>query len=185
PRSRGKERISDRGPLLRPVRRRGPPGARSATRLARSHEGVLDSEALNPRYPRSRVLRANMEEARFRRPAIPLFVFFLATFAVSWTLFIASMALRRPGGSAATAADLLGVALYFAGVFGPALVALALTAREGGRSGVRALLARIAPNQAGARWYVFAILYMLSIKLAAALLHRILYGAWPVFGTTP
>jgi membrane protease YdiL (CAAX protease family) len=72
--------------------------------------------------------------------------------------------------------------MYLLGVFAPSLVALALTARARGRAGTLALLRRTIKWSVSARWYVFAVGYMVTIKLAAALLHRIAAGAWPVFG---
>ncbi len=75
--------------------------------------------------------------------------------------------------------------LYLLGVFAPALVALALTARADGRAGMLALLRRTVKWSVGARWYLFAIGYMAAVKLAAALLLRIATGAWPAFGQEP
>jgi len=37
----------------------------------------------------------------------------------------------------------------------------------------------------GVRWYVFAVGYMATVKLAVALLHRVVTGAWPRFGEEP
>ena len=64
-------------------------------------------------------------------------------------------------------------------------LALALTAHAEGRTGVVRLLARIGRWQVGGRWYVIAIGYMAATKLLAALTHRIVVGAWPMFGDTP
>ena len=36
-----------------------------------------------------------------------------------------------------------------------------------------------------ARFYLFAVTYLAVIKLTAAVLHRMVLGAWPVFGDTP
>ena len=58
--------------------------------------------------------------------------------------------------------------LFYLGVFSPAFVAVALTARHEGRSGVGALLGRLIQWRAGLRWYVFAPTYMAAIKLTAA-----------------
>jgi hypothetical protein len=44
---------------------------------------------------------------------------------------------------------------------------------------------RIGRWQVGARWYLFAIGYMAATKLLAALVHRLVMGAWPTFGDTP
>ena len=59
--------------------------------------------------------------------------YFVATFAVTWVSWglAGAIGLARPQS----------LPLVYLGVFAPALVALALTARQSGRSGVRALLA--------------------------------------------
>ena len=108
--------------------------------------------------------------------------FFLLTFAVTWTAWLAPAALATPGS-----ARFLGVGgpVFLLGVFAPAFVALALTAYGEGRAGVARLLARIGRWQVGARLYLFAITYMAATKLFAALTHRIAMGAWPTFGDTP
>jgi len=78
-----------------------------------------------------------------------------------------------------------GVVLVYLGTFAPALVALVLTLVRGGRAGVRALLVRVLPVAAPARWWAFALGYTAAIKLASALLQRLLTGHWPRFGTEP
>lgn len=103
-----------------------------------------------------------------------LLPFFLLTFAVTWACFFGSPALGGLGGP-----------LFLLGVFAPSLVALALTAHAEGREGVGALLGRILRWEVGVRWYVFALGYMAAVKLAAALVHRAVTGAWPRFGETP
>lgn len=76
----------------------------------------------------------------------------------------------------------LGYIIYFIGVFAPALVAIFLSWREKGKKAVGALLMKImkAPNDW--RWYVFAVGYLVIIKLLAAIIHRIITGQWPLFG---
>jgi CAAX protease family protein len=113
-----------------------------------------------------------------------LLSFFALTFAVTEACFIAAAALarNRPSGAGLGA----GInALILLGVFTPALVALGLTARAEGGAGVSGLLSRLFRWEVSARWYVFAIGYFAAIKLAVALVHRVLYGAWPRFGDTP
>ena len=107
-----------------------------------------------------------------------LIVFFVLTFAVTWTLFI-SVAAAIP------ATTVPGHVLVLLGTYAPGIVALALTARQTGRDGVRALLARILIANVAAKWYVFAVSYIVFVKLGAALLHRLITGAWPAFGTEP
>jgi membrane protease YdiL (CAAX protease family) len=113
-----------------------------------------------------------------------LLKFFSLTYIMSWILWIAGAALlrvsSRPSGFMAIAGF-----LYLLGVFAPALVALALTARADGRGETMALLRRTMKWSVSARWYVFAVGYMAAIKLAAALLLRIGTGAWPAFGQEP
>ena len=108
--------------------------------------------------------------------SLPLF--FTATFAVAWAFFI-------PVAAAIPHSGVLGSMLATLGAFAPSLVALALTARDEGQPGVRALLARTVQGGVPARWYLFAIGYTAAVKLCVALLHRAFTGAWPRFGTLP
>ena len=105
---------------------------------------------------------------------MPAFV--VLTFALSWSLWFASGATSPSGPNPA---------LFLLGVFAPGIVALGLTALAGGRAAVLALLRRLVDWEVPARWYVFAISYMLVIKLSAALVHRVAFGAWPAFGQEP
>lgn len=116
------------------------------------------------------------------RPALGGMVWFVAlVFALTWAVWLAVARLAGPG--------LTGVfggtgPLFLLGVFSPALVAIALTAREHGRPGVSRLIARIGRWKVDARWYVFAIVFMPATKLLAAIIHRAATGAWPPFGET-
>lgn len=111
---------------------------------------------------------------------VALVGFFLLTFALTWAAWLA-MELAAPGHRAFA----VGGPVFLLGVFAPGLVALALTAHAEGRPGVVRLLARIGRWQVGGRWYAIAIGYMAATKLLAALTHRIVVGAWPLFGDTP
>lgn len=102
-----------------------------------------------------------------------LLTFFSLTYALAWACWIVASPLP-PGPPRAM--------LYLVGVFSPALVALGLTARTQGRTGVQALLRRLLEWRVNARWYVFAVAYMAAIKLISALIHRVGTGAWPRFG---
>jgi membrane protease YdiL (CAAX protease family) len=95
---------------------------------------------------------------------------------MTWTLFIAVAA-------AVPARTPLGYALVLGGAFAPAIVALSLTMWQDGANGVRNLLRRLLISQVPARYYLFAISYMLVVKLAAAGLHRVILGGWPRFDT--
>ena len=119
------------------------------------------------------------------RPPGSLLVFFLLTYAVTWPCFIAFGALASAPGSTAHPLAVLRQPVLYLGIFAPSLVALWLTRRAQGRDGVIALLRRLFDWRVAARWYVFAIGYLLAIKLAVALLYRLATGAWPRFGQEP
>jgi len=103
--------------------------------------------------------------------------FFLLTFALSWTCFGALAVLARSGSM-----GVAGYALLLAGTFAPSIVAVWLTYRERGSTGVTALLERILRWQVGARWYLFAVALFPAVKLAVAITYCVLTGGWPRFG---
>jgi membrane protease YdiL (CAAX protease family) len=107
-----------------------------------------------------------------------LLKFFLLTFAVTWTCFI-TVAVAIP------AEKPLGYALVLMGAFAPSYVALALTAWRERQQGVRSILRHVVQWRVAKRWYLFAVLYIVAIKLTVALILRASTGAWPRFGTTP
>jgi CAAX protease family protein len=111
--------------------------------------------------------------------------FFALTYLVSWTLWITAGWLSGAEAPDASFVAPVGVLLLLIGTFAPALVAIALTARAEGRSGVSALLGRIAHAPSQARWYVFAVSYMVAIKVGVTLVYRALTASWPQFGDTP
>jgi membrane protease YdiL (CAAX protease family) len=102
--------------------------------------------------------------------------FFAASYAITWSLWLASRSMT---------AEVPLELLFLLGTFTPGFVALALTCRAAGRSGVEVLWQRLFDWDVPARWYVFAIGYIVSIKLIVAVLHRALAGAWPRFGNQP
>lgn len=99
------------------------------------------------------------------------FKFFFYTFVLSWLGFVFSAALPR----------ITSVVFLFA-IFMPAFVAIWLTGTTEGEAGLQSLFARVIEWRAGLRWYVFAIGFMLAIRLAAAAIHRLAIGRWPQFG---
>ena len=102
--------------------------------------------------------------------------FFVLTYIVSWTCFIGATYLKISSQLA-----ILSGPLLLLGVFTPSLVGLALTARADGRVGIRTLLRQLAVLPSSIGWYLFAAGYIAAIKLAAALLHRLITGGWPPF----
>jgi membrane protease YdiL (CAAX protease family) len=107
-----------------------------------------------------------------RRALAQTLLFFAATYAVSWVCW----------GAASRAGSALAIALLLLGSIAPSTVAVALTARHSGRSGVRRLLGRLLRWRVGLRWYLFALGYIPVLKLAVALVHRATTGDWPRFG---
>ena len=71
-----------------------------------------------------------------------LLKFFLLTYIVSWILWIAVAVILRGPAALPSGFRAISGFLYLLGVFSPALVALALTAREDGSAGPLALLSR-------------------------------------------
>src|SRR5262245_26631708 len=61
------------------------------------------------------------------------------------------------------------------------MVAVALTARAGGRAAVSALLRQMLQGAVQVRRYLFALGYFAAIRLSVALLHRAVFGQWPAF----
>jgi len=109
-------------------------------------------------------------------PEGSVFVFFLLTYALTWTCWITVVL-------APHTSRFLGYSLWLLGTVAPSIIALLLTARTEGRHGVAALLSRVFKWQVGARWYAFAVAYILIVKLSVALLHRLVFGSWPRFGS--
>jgi uncharacterized protein len=112
--------------------------------------------------------------------AAPLAAYFVLTFLVAWTLWVAGAAMSG------TSLSMQVRGLFFLpGTFAPGIVAIGMTSWTEGRRGTAALLGRLFVWDVGARWYVFAFSYMAAVKLAAAVAHRAIAGAWPPFGDTP
>lgn len=109
--------------------------------------------------------------------------FFLLTYALTWVCFISVVKMSHAPRRTAPATAILSGSLLLLGTFAPALMALAVTARDEGRRGVRVLLRRMIQWQVGWRWYLFAVAYMPAVKLSVALIYRLMTGAWPRFGT--
>jgi uncharacterized protein len=108
-------------------------------------------------------------------------VFIAATFASAWVLWLAADRVVQATGAGAGTRALL----FLPGTFSPAIVALWLSARSRGEAGIAGLVGGIARWEVGARWWVFAIGFMATVKLLAAGGHRVLEGSWPAFGQVP
>jgi membrane protease YdiL (CAAX protease family) len=115
----------------------------------------------------------------------PLLGFFALTYLVAWTLWIAAAWVSGGPDSGTPSLGGLRMPLFTLGAFAPGVVALWLTARKEGRAGVMALLTRLLEWRVAIRWYAFAVGYVIAIKLAVALVHRVATGAWPRFNDNP
>jgi len=111
-----------------------------------------------------------------------LTAFFVFTYLLSWLWFAAASYILSCAGSNPSG---FGSFLFLPGVFMPALMAIAFTARSQGRAGVSELLYGVVQWRVKVRHYAFAIGYMIAIKLASAVVYRIAIGAWPAFMTLP
>jgi membrane protease YdiL (CAAX protease family) len=103
--------------------------------------------------------------------------FLLVTLVATWSCFIV-VATRVPFHTPA------GRFLVLLGTFAPSIVALAFTARERGRAGLRELLVRALPaSGVPVRLYVFALGYTPAVQALVAVLLRLTTGAWPPVDT--
>jgi hypothetical protein len=109
-----------------------------------------------------------------------LVAFFTLTFLASWAWWIVISPLAPPSLPLQ-----IRELLVLPGVFAPAIVAICLTARANGRAGVRDLLSGMFRWDVRAKWYVFAVGYVATAKLFAAVGYRLIRGEWPVFGLEP
>jgi hypothetical protein len=107
-----------------------------------------------------------------------LLVFFVLAFAPMWICFFTVAFLPIPADST------LGRALILLGALAPALAALVVTFRAEGRSGVIALLCGITRWRVAGMYYVFALGFMIALKLTAALIYRASTSSWPRFHTS-
>ena len=108
--------------------------------------------------------------------------FFSLTYGLTWTCFFAAVAVSGSFGSFVPALSGFRTPLLIFGTFAPSLVALGLTARDDRIPGTHALLHRLFEARAAARWYLFAVVYMPTIKLSVAVVSRLITGSWPLFG---
>ena len=109
-------------------------------------------------------------------------LFFVATYFLSWIWFAAAAYVLGHTGWMPSGA---GSFLFLPGVIMPALVAIGLTARSDGRAGIARLLRGILRWRVHAGWYVFAMGFMIAIKLVSAVIYRIVVGGWPNFTPLP
>lgn len=103
--------------------------------------------------------------------AFPLTYFVLA-FAFTWSFWWLAVLDERGLIS-------LPIPAVFLGAFGPVVAAVAVTALEGGRAGIRSLLGRVVRWRVAPVWYAVALLGPLALQLGALALHTTLGGQPP------
>lgn len=108
--------------------------------------------------------------------------FFTLTYILSWLWFGAAAYILSCAGSSAAG---VGAILFLPGVVTPALVAIALTARSEGGTGLSELLGGIIQWRVNVWYYVLAVGYMVAIKLTGAVVYWIAFGTWPLFSAIP
>jgi len=106
------------------------------------------------------------------RGAFPL-KFVLLTFSFTWTFWWLA-ALEARG-----LIPQLPVPALFIGAFGPMVAAVAITAQESGRAGLRSLLGRVMRWRVAPIWYGVALLGPIALQLLAMALHVVLGGQPP------
>ena len=116
---------------------------------------------------------------------LPILAFVVLTCAGSWLLWIAAAALMGWSFSFQTGLVAIGGPVYLLGVFVPALVAVAMSARTEGRRAMETLLQRTLHWQVALRWYVFAAAYYAAVKLGVTVLHRVVSGEYPALNQEP
>ena len=114
-----------------------------------------------------------------RRGSGSLVLFFVLAYAWMWVCFFAVALARLPQSNP------LAYALLLLGTFAPSLAAIFITARSTGENGVRDLLRPVLRWEVAGKFYLFAVTYIVAIKLCAALIYRFNTGAWPRFGDLP
>jgi uncharacterized protein len=109
-------------------------------------------------------------------------MFFILVFAVTWSSWYVAHQLFVSGDENQNA---LRTLFLYVGTFAPGLVAIGLTSWRQGDAGVRALLRRLVKVDVPAKWYVFALTFMIAIKLTVAVIYRVAVDVWPRFGVEP
>ena len=92
------------------------------------------------------------------------------------------MLLSRGTQAASTGLGVLQQVLLFLGTITPSLVALWLTSRTGIPGQTQNLLGKIARWKVNIKWYLFAVGFLVIIKILVAFSYKIITLTWPQFG---
>lgn len=110
--------------------------------------------------------------------------FLALTFGLTWTAWGGALLWVRHAGLSGPFLSVPATALVFLGIFSPGIVALLLTARLG-RGGVGDLLRPLVVWRVGWWWYLFAVGYIVVVKLGASGAHWLIEGVGPLRGPSP
>ena len=105
----------------------------------------------------------------------PLAMFFILAYGISWACWLSAAVVASIAGSMQGLEPLL----YF-GILGPALSALIIKGREGGRSAVRELVASSIKWQVKAPWLLASFLVPAALYISAIGLNLLLGGPSPI-----
>ena len=115
---------------------------------------------------------ATTQRNEVRRSSKQLMIFFVMTFAWSWTCWLLAPVVQADSSFAAGA-------LFFLGVFGPSLAAACLVCMTSGRAGLRTWLARCLQWRGRWGWITLAFLTPLAVLTLAGAIHITLGGVIP------
>ncbi len=117
-----------------------------------------------------------------KSPFATTIVYFMVTFVMTWAAWIGAGVIAP---AATGAHGITRTVLIYVGTFAPGVVALTMTLIEHGRAGVSTLIKRLFQADVAPRWYLYAIGYMVGVKLTMATVHRVVLGGWPEFSDEP
>lgn len=104
--------------------------------------------------------------------------FFLFTYALSWSCFIAVAIISHSSAPLAPELQAVQQLLLIIGTFAPALVAMWLAYRRN-QTEAKVILARVVQWRVHPKWYFFAVFYFLVVKFLVALAYLGVTGDWP------
>lgn len=108
----------------------------------------------------------------------PLMLFFVLASAFSWVVWAPAVFLSLGSAEQRHSVALL----HLVSSLGPMASAFVVTALAGGSAGIRELLERVFRWRVGLWWWAVATLGTPILFLVAAVVSRLLFGAWPQLG---
>ena len=106
----------------------------------------------------------------------PVAGYFVAAYAISWTLWLPRVATAQGWWRYDVPAW-----WHYAGALGPLTAALLVAALTEGRAGLRALVGQYSPRRVRLPWLAFAVLGPIALAGFGLVAARLVDGAWPSF----